>query len=44
MGRYKHGKPNKEITQAELIEALASKKFAHPMHRSFLAVLFWIGA
>jgi integrase len=45
MGKYKHGKPNKEITLEEFQEALDSKKFADPlMHRSYLAVLFWIGA
>jgi integrase len=45
MGKYKHGKPNKEITLEEFQEALDSKKFVEPLiHRSYLAVLFWIGA
>jgi len=44
MGRYKHGKPNKEITLAEFQEALDSNKFADPLiHRSYLAALYWIG-
>lgn len=31
MGKYKHGKPNKEITLEEFQEALDSKKFADPL-------------
>lgn len=45
MGKYKHGKPNREITLEEFQEALEKGPFVNPlMHKSYLAAEFWIGS
>lgn len=44
--KYKTGKPDQEITEEDYQIALANKQnFADPlMHKSYLAITFWIGS
>jgi hypothetical protein len=43
--KYQYGKPDQEITEEEIKEALAHGYFVHPLlHKSYLAITRWIGS
>ena len=44
MGKYKHGKPNREISLEEFLGYLKDAKFLHLSHKAFFVLIFWIGA
>lgn len=44
MGKYKHGKPNSEISLEDLKQAIEHGEFKRSSHKSYLVALYWIGA
>ena len=43
LGKYKHGKPNREISIKEFVEFLDKGEFDKPSHKAFFVLIFWIG-
>lgn len=43
MGKYKHGKPNKEISIPEFINYLKNAKFLKLSHKAWFVLVYWIG-
>ena len=43
MGKYKNGKPNREIPIKEFIKYLDHGKFLKHFHKAYFVLLYWIG-
>ena len=44
MGKYKHGKPNREISIIEFKTYLKDSIFVKPSHKAYFVLIYWIGA
>ena len=44
LGKYKNGKPNREISVIELIKYLEKATFIRLSHKAYFVLLYWIGA
>jgi len=42
MGRYKHGKPNRELTLEEFREAITNSRIS-PLYKAYIVLLYWVG-